>query len=108
MPICTKCHHGFDSDMSFCPNCKTTPYFNNYPLSRFWLGQGVLLLLGLIISVMLDSSDPFSIAMLISYIWMIFWVYVDAEKRGKPGCAVALLIFFLSWIGLLLWFIFRP
>jgi hypothetical protein len=111
MPICTKCRQGFDSELKFCPNCRTAAssgYYNNYPLSRFWVGQGILLVLGLVISVIVGSTDPFSIAVFIAYIWAIFWAYIDAENRGKPGCAVALVIILLSWIGLLLWVVFRP
>ena len=37
------------------------------------------------------------------------WAYGDAERRGKSGCLVAILVFFLSWpLGLILWFVFRP
>jgi hypothetical protein len=37
------------------------------------------------------------------------WAYGDAEKRGKSGCLVAILVFFLSWpLGLILWLVFRP
>ena len=33
----------------------------------------------------------------------------DAERRGKSGCLVAILVFFLSWpLGLILWIVFRP
>jgi hypothetical protein len=42
-------------------------------------------------------------------IWSLVWVYGDAEARGKSGCLVALLVFFLSWpISLLVWIVFRP
>jgi hypothetical protein len=41
--------------------------------------------------------------------WSLIWVYQDAEKRGKPGILVALLVFLLEWpISLLLWLVFRP
>jgi hypothetical protein len=44
-----------------------------------------------------------------AYILSIFWSYGDAEARGKPGCAVALIVALLSWpIGLLVWVVFRP
>ena len=37
------------------------------------------------------------------------WAYGDAEQRGKPGCLVAILVFFFSWpLGLILWIVFRP
>jgi hypothetical protein len=43
------------------------------------------------------------------YAWSIVWAYGDAEKRGKSGCLVALLVIFLSWpIGLIAWLVFRP
>jgi hypothetical protein len=77
-------------------------------ISRFWVGQGILLLTGFLGSLALKSSDLFSIAIFISYIWSIFWSYIDAESRGKSGCAVALLIMLLSWVGILIWIIFRP
>jgi hypothetical protein len=42
-------------------------------------------------------------------IWSLIWVYGDAEKRGKSGCLVALLVFLLSWpVSLLAWVVFRP
>jgi hypothetical protein len=42
-------------------------------------------------------------------IWSLIWVYNDAEKRGKPGLLVALMVFLLSWpISLLVWLVFRP
>ena len=43
------------------------------------------------------------------YIWSVIWSYADAEKRGKSGCLVALLVAFASWpLGLLIWFVARP
>jgi hypothetical protein len=49
------------------------------------------------------------LAILLPYLWSIFWAYGDAERRGKSGCLVALLVALFSWpIGLLLWFVFRP
>ncbi len=43
------------------------------------------------------------------YLYSVFWAYSDAVARGKPGCLVALLVFFLTWpLGLILWIIFRP
>jgi hypothetical protein len=42
-------------------------------------------------------------------LWSVFRSYRDAEERGKPGCLVALLVFFLSWpLGLLASLVFRP
>jgi len=51
----------------------------------------------------------FCLLIFLPYLWSIFWAYGDAERRGKSGCAVALLVALLSWpIGLLLWVVFRP
>ncbi len=42
-------------------------------------------------------------------IWSLVWVWRDAEKRGKPGWVVALMVFLLEWpISLLVWVVFRP
>jgi hypothetical protein len=42
-------------------------------------------------------------------IWSLVWVYGDANRRGKPGWAVVLLVLFLDWpISLLVWLVFRP
>jgi hypothetical protein len=42
-------------------------------------------------------------------IWSLFWVYTDAERRGKSGCLVVLLVLLSSWpISLLLWIVSRP
>jgi len=41
--------------------------------------------------------------------WSIVWAYGDAERRGKSGCLVALLVLLLSWpVGLIAWLVFRP
>ncbi len=43
------------------------------------------------------------------YVGSIIWAYGDAEKRGKPGCLVALLVFLATWpVGLLIWLLIRP
>ncbi|NUM56972.1 MAG: hypothetical protein HUU46_25360 [Candidatus Hydrogenedentes bacterium] len=43
------------------------------------------------------------------YVYSIVWAYGDAERRGKSGCLVALLVFLVSWpLGLILWIVFRP
>lgn len=43
------------------------------------------------------------------YIGSIIWAYNDAEKRGKPGCLVALLVLMATWpVGLIIWFLIRP
>lgn len=49
------------------------------------------------------------LVVLVVYIWSIVWSYKDAERRGKPGWLVALLVALISWpISLLVWLIFRP
>jgi len=49
------------------------------------------------------------LVILIVYIWSVVWAYNDAERRGKSGCLVALLVFLLTWpMGLIIWLIFRP
>jgi hypothetical protein len=43
------------------------------------------------------------------FVWSLAWVYNDAERRGKSGCLVVLIILFFGWpISLLLWLVFRP
>jgi hypothetical protein len=42
------------------------------------------------------------------YIASLVWVYRDANRRGKSGILVALLVAIISWpIGLLVWFLVR-
>ena len=49
------------------------------------------------------------VVLLILYIWSIVWAYKDANRRGKPGWLVAIMVALLSWpIGLILWLVFRP
>ena len=49
------------------------------------------------------------IAMFAQIAYRVVWAYQDAERRGKSGCLVAILVAFLSWpIGLVAWLIFRP
>ncbi|CAN5900232.1 hypothetical protein BH24BAC1_BH24BAC1_25680 [soil metagenome] len=50
-----------------------------------------------------------ALVVLVLYIWSIVWAYNDAERRGKSGVLVAILVALLSWpLGLLLWILFRP
>jgi hypothetical protein len=49
------------------------------------------------------------IAIVLVYVGSIVWAYHDAERRGKSGCLVALLVIFLTWpVGWIIWLIFRP
>ena len=50
-----------------------------------------------------------ALPMTILVIWSIIWAYNDANKRGRSGCLVALMVFFVTWpAGLLIWLVFRP
>jgi hypothetical protein len=50
-----------------------------------------------------------SLLFLILFIWSLVWVYSDAERRGKSGCLVVILVLLSSWpISLLLWIASRP
>ena len=52
---------------------------------------------------------PFILAVLALLVWSLIWVYQDAEKRGKPGWLVLLMVLFLNWpVSLLVWAVFRP
>jgi len=46
---------------------------------------------------------------IVLYAGSIIWAYQDAQRRGKPGWLVALLVALLSWpLSLLVWLVFRP
>jgi hypothetical protein len=49
-------------------------------------------------------------AVVVAYVWTIFWAYRDAKTRGKSGMLVALLVALLHpWpLGLVLWYVFWP
>jgi hypothetical protein len=55
-------------------------------------------------------GDWMVFALIISLIvWSLRWTYRDAESRGKDGCIVTALVFFISWpISLIAWIAFRP
>jgi hypothetical protein len=43
------------------------------------------------------------------YVWSVIWAWMDADRRGKPGWAVALLVALVSWpLSLLVWLVVRP
>ena len=47
--------------------------------------------------------------MFLLFLGSIVWAYQDAEKRGRSGCLVALLVFLVSWpAGLIIWLLIRP
>ena len=43
----------------------------------------------------------------IIWLYLIVWIYRDAERRGSSGVLWAILFFFLSWIALIIWLIVR-
>jgi len=50
-----------------------------------------------------------ALAALILAAWILVWIYNDAERRGKPGCLVVLLVLLVTPpLGLLVWLVFRP
>jgi hypothetical protein len=51
----------------------------------------------------------FAVGGFVLYVWSIVWAYRDAEKRGKEGILVALLVALLVWpVGLIVWVLIRP
>ncbi|MBJ6119142.1 hypothetical protein JAO76_13115 [Pontibacter sp. BT310] len=65
-------------------------------MDNFWAGFGII---GIIIGLVL----------LVLYCWSVVWAYKDANRRGKPGWMVAILVALMSWpLGLVLWLLFRP
>jgi hypothetical protein len=42
------------------------------------------------------------------YVVVIVWAVGDAQRRGKSGLLVALLILVMGPIGLVAWLLFRP
>ncbi len=53
------------------------------------------------------SNSMLSLALLIIWIFVIVWVYRDAERRGMNGVLWALLVFIGNIIGLLIYLIVR-
>lgn len=53
------------------------------------------------------SNSIFSLALLIIWIFVIVWVYRDAERRGMNGVLWALLVLIGNIIGLLIYLIVR-
>ena len=43
----------------------------------------------------------------IIWLYLLFWIYRDAERRGSSGILWAILFFFFSWIALIIWLIVR-
>jgi len=50
-----------------------------------------------------------ALAFLAVLVWSLIWVHGDAEKRGRSGCLVAILVFMVGWpLSLVLWLVARP
>lgn len=49
----------------------------------------------------------FGLIYLFFWIMVLVWVYRDAQKRGMEGVLWALLVFFLHWIGLIIYLLVR-
>ena len=49
------------------------------------------------------------VVLLVLYCWSVLWAYRDANRRGKPGWLVAVMVTLFSWpLGLIVWLLFRP
>ena len=74
-------------------------FIQEAPVNSDGSGMGVAAIIIAIIFVLI---------FLAIYIASLVWVYRDANRRGKPGIVVALLVALISWpIGLLVWFLIR-
>ncbi len=62
---------------------------------------GDMVILSLVLGVLL---------VVVLAIWSYVWLYRDAERRGKSGCLVVLMVLLIvGWpIGLIAWLVFRP
>jgi hypothetical protein len=49
----------------------------------------------------------FALAHFLAWIVAMFWVYSDAEERGQSGCLMSLLVFFVGWVGIIIWLVLR-
>ena len=43
----------------------------------------------------------------ILWIYLLFWIYKDAKRRGSSGALWVILFLFFSWIALIIWLIVR-
>ena len=44
---------------------------------------------------------------IILWIYLLFWIYKDAKRRGSSGALWVILFLFFSWIALIIWLIVR-
>lgn len=56
----------------------------------------------------LPAFIGFLVLLVVPYVWSVVCAYGDANRRGKPGLLVALLVLSLWPMGLLIWLLFRP
>ena len=58
--------------------------------------------------IMMIVAAIIGLLFLVLYIASIVWVYRDAERHGKSGILVALLVALISWpMGLIVWLLVR-
>ena len=51
----------------------------------------------------------FLVGLFVGFVFSLVWVYGDAERRGKSGLLVMLLVLFIAWpLSLLVWIALRP
>ena len=63
-----------------------------------WRGDGWIV--GLIVALLLIS--------LLVVLLIGLWIYRDAESRGESGVLWLCIVFFLNFIGLIIWLLVRP
>lgn len=126
---------GFDSSLERCPKCNSIYSHGKERVYRFnlvyFLFFSLVLIVALpvsmliilqavksivraiphILSISIGSISTGSIFIFLIwglYFYTIFWSYLDANKRGKPGCLVAFLVAAMPIMGSIMWLIFRP
>jgi len=58
--------------------------------------------------IFLGISVLFFIGVFLFYIASVIWCTLDAQRRGKSGCLVFILVAFFWPIGLIIWLVARP
>jgi len=74
------------------------PMANGQEAAAAWAFSGIFLLLMLILSLGIFGLQIYS----------CIWAGSDAERRGKSGFLIGLLVFFTWPLGLLIWLLARP
>jgi hypothetical protein len=57
---------------------------------------------------MAHGGGLIGILLTILHIYCVIWAYSDAERRGKPGLLVALIVLVAPFFGIILWLLIRP